>query len=71
MAHTVEILERRGEAEVSWSALCLECGWISEDTRSRARAELLAAAHRDGLSPAYPGPPWGRDGSTPTTRRKR
>ncbi len=71
MAHTVEILERRGESEVSWSALCLECGWISEDTRSRVRVELLAAAHRDGVPPAYQGPGRGRTGSHPIPRRKR
>jgi hypothetical protein len=48
MPHTIEILERSGEAETTWSAICLECGWISEDTRSRTRVERLAEDHRTG-----------------------
>jgi len=46
---TVEILERRGEQETSWSALCLDCGWQSEDTRSRAVAEERAEQHKAGI----------------------
>jgi len=44
----IEILERRGETEVSWRAYCLSCGWGSEDDQRRAVVEQRAEEHRRG-----------------------
>ena len=47
-AHTIEILERGGSMERSWSAFCLDCGWMSEDSNSRLLIEDRAKEHREG-----------------------
>ena len=32
MACTIELWERRGEQGTQWTAACVECGWVGDDT---------------------------------------